>query len=215
MATLTFGQLDSWESEVSGKGTKEDYLRMGKGSDGKYVLRFMTNPPFKFMAHWVELKNGKKTKLNCAGRDCNLCKSGNEANKMFASVVFNRDLGRPQMFDFKTSIFDQIRTHQLNKHWGSLLNYDVEVDRLASRGFKTFITTPLPKEALTKEELAMVAEFSARIDINTHCASMSNEAIEKRLAELNGESYVPGKIAPEVAAAANKAVADDTDFNFT
>ena len=148
-----------------------------------------------------------------------LCKSDNpataKADKLFVSIVFNRDLNRAQIFEFKPSVFEQLREYNGNKHWGSLINYDVEVDRLKSRGFKTFKVTPLPKEPLTKEELALVAEFSARVDLNRHTAPMDNAGIEERIAKANGETYVPRSLVQASIASTTQAVAEDPDFSFT
>lgn len=223
MATLTFGQLDSWDSEGGGKTSREDYLNIK--TDGITTVRFLTEPPFKYYAHWVDT-GVKKVKLNCAGPDCVLCKQGNEAIKFYVSIVYNRETNRCQVFEFKKQIFDGLKGLFSDKaDWGSLLDYDVKIDRKLSRKPEVYKLIPRPKTPLTKDELATITEFKDRVSLDRHCAPMENAAIEKRLADAVGgggtgfgvtQVYVPRNVAPEaVVAAAAAAIDEDPDFSFT
>lgn len=224
--TMTFGQLDSWESEGSGsKTSKEDYLNIK--TDGITVVRFLTEPPFKYHAHWVDLGT-RKMKVNCAGRDCLLCKQGNEAIKFYVSIVLNRETGRCQVFEFKKQIFDGLKGFFTDlPDWGSLLAYDVKIDRKLSRKPEVYKLIPRPKTPLTKEELVMIAEFKDRVSLDKHCSPMTNEAIQKRLDGGGqasggggggfgaGQVYVPRNVVVEPAVvAATTGIEEDPDFSF-
>lgn len=223
-ATLTFGQLDSWESEGAGRASKEDYLNIK--TDGTTVLRFLTEPPFKYFAHWVDLGT-RKMKLNCAGRDCVLCKQGNEAIKFYVSIVLNRETGRCQVFEFKKQIFDGLHGFFNDKpDWGSLLEYDVKIDRKLSRKPEVYKLIPKPKAPLTKDEQTMIAEFKERVKLDKHCAPMTNEAIEKKLSDAanpggggggfgGNQSYTPRMAdTSTIVAAAATSADEDPDFSF-
>src|SRR5262249_17621864 len=149
-------------------------------TDGTTIVRFLTEPPYKYFAHWVDTGT-RKIKLNCAGTECPLCRQGNEALKFYVSIVLNRDIGRPQVFEFKKQIFDGLNTLFHDKaDWGSLLEYDIKIDRKLARKPEVYKLVPRPKTPLTKEELAMIAEFKERVSLDRHCAPMAPETIEKR-----------------------------------
>lgn len=226
MATMTFGQLDSWNNDGDAKrSSKEDYFNIRK--DGTYNVRFVDRP-YKFQAHWIEpIPGGKKLKVNCAGRDCSVCKGGivggvkmepSKPKNYFVSFILNRDAKRFQVFEYSRAIFEKIKNYYASKNWGDPVNYDVEITRNLSKGpAEAYSCIAQPKEPLTAEELAALAEFKARIDLSKHTAPMTNEDLDRRVAEFIQRSTLPGAApAAVVAATAAKPAAEtDTDFDFT
>lgn len=214
MSKLVFGQLDSWDSAPSTGTSKDDYLNTK--TDGLYTMRVLTEPPYMYHPHWYEYAPGKKTKINCASKDCMLCKEGNEATATFVSIVFNKDLNRPQIYEFKRQVLNGIKSLHSKKAWGSLLNYDIVVERTSPKGKTSYSVSPEPKEPLTAGQLAMVEEFKNRISLDDFCAVSTNEAIVKRLADARerlaeggGNSFKSNtKLEPQ------SPPLEDVDFNF-
>lgn len=224
MATMTFGQLDSWDSDsgTAKRASKDDYFNIRK--DGQYNVRFV-DKPYKFLAHWIEpIMGGKKLKINCAVRDCKVCNGGMiggvqiEANKpknYYVSFIKNCDANRFQVFEYTRQIFEAVKQMNANKKWGDPAAYDVEIDRNVNRKPEVYKCIPQPKEPLTKEDLAALEEFKARIDLTKYTMPMDNDAIERRIAEFVSRSSLPGT-APVavVAAAATTNTESDPDFDF-
>lgn len=224
MAIMTFGQLDSWDSDGSSKrASKDDYFNIRK--DGRYVVRFV-DKPFRFQAHWVEpIPGGKKLKVNCAGRDCKLCKGGviggikmeaNQAKNYFVSLIKNCDAKRFQVFEYTRQIFEQVKRYNSSKAWGDPVNYDIEIERNVNKKPDVYQCVPQPKEPLSPEDVSALEEFKARIDLAKYTAPMDNEGIERRVLEFIQRSTLSGTAPMGViaAAATTKAAEVDTDFDF-
>lgn len=212
MATsATFGEKD-WEEESASGGGKSDFFNMK--DDGQYHMR-LVGKPHEFAAHWVEA-GGSKRKVNCAGKDCVLCKKKVKANVRYLIPIIIRrgpgvgesDQNAVKVTEFGPQVYGHIRSLFKTPDWGNPTGYDIMVDKNKGRGASgTYFVTPTKRIALSDEEKAEVAEFLGRMDLKELSAPLSNELIIE-------------KLGPEISAAlglslSRVAAADPaTEFNF-
>jgi hypothetical protein len=227
MAKVTFGQLDSWDAASSSGGTdKEDFLNMK--DDGIYQLRTVTTgAPFEFAVHWAENVEGKARKINCAGRDCLLCKEGNNAQVKYMIAALNREKGRVQVVEFGKQVYMALKKLAFDPDWGDPRGYDIKIDKDRSRGASaTYMVTAKPTGMgpITAEEQVKVKEFLARVNLDRLSAPALEDEILRKLGRKgaqpataqspwNSRSSVS---APKQASPAPTAAeaSDDDDFNF-
>lgn len=214
MAQAAFGKLTSWDDAVPAGGG--DFFNTKE--DKEYHLRFLTDIPFEYPVHWLELDGGKKLKLKCAGRGCVLCAAGHEAKVTFVANVLDRQTGRVQIYEFGRQIFDQLKGYAKNAKWGDIRKYDVCIDKKKNRKPNVYmVQAEPPLFPLTDDEKATAMEFiKDRGDLNKLAAPMTNDEIRKKLAEV-GASNLAG---PSASASFSGAVSmtepstDNADFKF-
>lgn len=217
MVQAAFGQLPSWDDAVSGGG--QDYLTMK--DDGDYVLRFLTETPFEYMIHWVELGPKKVTKVKCASRGCILCAKNNQAKNTFIANVLDRKTGRCHVYEFGRQVFDQLKRYVKNPRWGDVRKYDVRINKEKGRKPNVYIVQAEPPiSPLTDDEMVMAREFvKERGDLNKLSAPYTNDDIRKKLVGFGDES---GFDAPPTSTATRSApgrvaaatVVDETETGF-
>lgn len=179
MARITFGEK-SWEEDGAGGGggTRNDFLSMK--DPRSYVMRILKNP-HEFAMHWVDTDEGTK-RVNCAARDCFLCKAGVKASIRYLVPVYYRADKACKIAEFGPLVHGQIRKIYKTPGWGSPFDYDICIDKKSAKSpSEMYFTTPMSKAPLTAAEKAAVAEFLDRIDMDSFSASISNDEIAKKI----------------------------------
>jgi hypothetical protein len=229
MPKVTFGQLESWGSASSQGGTeKDDFLNMKE--DGIYQIRTVTEgAPYEFAVHWAQNTEGKARKINCAGRDCLLCKEGNEPQVKYMIAALNRDKNRVQVVEFGKQVYTALKKHAFDPDWGDPRNYDIKIDKDRGRGASaTYILTAKPTGMgpLSQEESQKVKEFLTRVNLDRLSAPSTEDEILRKLgrkemlpATAQGSWGARSATPPAASANAAKAVepagvSGDEDFDF-
>lgn len=188
MVQVTFGEK-SWEEDSASVGTgRSDFFNMK--DDGQYTMR-ICGKPYEFAAHWYEI-NGKRNKVNCAGKDCVLCgvsdqKAAKASVRYLVPVIVKSGPGLDKsgvyVTEFGPQVYGQIRGLYKTPAWGNPMHYDIMIDKNKSRGAQgTYFTTPGgAKEPFTKQEEAEIREFMERIKIQDFVAPSSNGDIREKL----------------------------------
>jgi hypothetical protein len=209
-----FGQV-AWGEEISNQ-----YLSFKK--DGDYNLRFL-NDPYMYAVHWVVDAQGKTRKVNCAGKDCVLCKEvaagllpeSCKAKTTYVVEVLNKDLNKCQILEFTKSVYVGIGILKKKKAWGDPRHYDIVVTKDKSAADPKLIYTVSPggaKEPLTPEELQKVEDFLKTSNLAEIAEPSTNDVILRKLGRI--ESEVPPAQLASGASGAVAAVASAEDFNF-
>lgn len=184
MAQAAFGQLASWDDAVPSGGG--DFLNMK--DDGDYVLRFLTEIPYEYPVHWVELGPNKRVKIKCAGPGCLLCEKDNKSKNTFLANVLNRTDGQCYVYEFGRQIFDQLKSYAKNPKWGDIRRYDVRINKKKGRKPNVYIVQAEPPiEELSAAEKEAANEHCSRMDLNKLAAPYTNDDIRRKLAEHSGE----------------------------
>lgn len=211
MGIATFGEKD-WEDESAGGGKgKSDFFNMK--DDGQYNIRIV-GKPHEFATHWVEGAN-KKTRVNCAGRDCVLCKVQHKASVRYLIPVILRKgpgVSKPgtiAVTEFGPQVYGAIRALYKTPEWGNPTSFDMMIDKNKKRGASgTYFVTPLRKVALTDQEKVDVREFLDSVKLKDFSAPLENsEIVEKLGPELCSALGI-------TAASASSSSGTSTDLDF-
>lgn len=119
---------------------------------------YQTHKPSGGNDLYLRLKDGDKVKLRVVSEPViTVYKEGDRPR--YAWVVFNRELGKPQVFNAGVSIYNQIA--DLTEEWGEPQKFDVVIKRTGS-GLQDTEYSVVPVKTsndLTKEELAEVEKI--------------------------------------------------------
>lgn len=188
--SAAFGQLASWDDAVPSGGG--DFLNMK--DDGDYVLRFLTDIPYEYPVHWIDVGTStqrRMVKVKCAGRGCMVCAKGEKfkAKNTFLANVMNRKDGQCYAFEFGRQIFDQLKGYAMNQKWGDIRGYDVRINKKKGRKPNVYMVQAEPPIGeLTPAEVETAHEHcTKRTDLNKMAASSTNEEIQQKLAEFMNE----------------------------
>lgn len=181
--SATFGEKD-WGEDSASAGGASDFFNMK--DDGQYGVRIV-GKPHEFAAHWVEANSVRK-KVNCAGKDCILCKKGLKPSIRYLIPVIMRkgpgvaNAGEVKVTEFGPQVYRAIRALVQTEDWGNPVHYDIMVDKSKKRGPQgTYFVTPTKRVPLRDEEKAAVKEFMERIKLTEFSAPLSNEEILDKL----------------------------------
>jgi hypothetical protein len=184
MGIATFGEKDWEEAGAGGGGGRTDFFNMK--DDGQYAVRIV-GKPHEFAKHWVE-GGGKRLSVNCAGRDCVLCKAQNKATIRYLVPIILRKgpgvdkAGQIAVTEFGPQVYNAIRSLFKTPEWGNPTSFDMMIDKNKKRGAAgTYFVTPLRKIALTDQEKADVREFMETIDLKKFSAPLQNDEIVEKL----------------------------------
>lgn len=211
MVSTTFGEKD-WEEEGAKAAGSGDFFPLK--DDGQYAIRIL-GKPHEYASHWVEGPT-KKTRANCAGRDCVLCKAGHKASVRYLLPIILRKgpgVSQPKMAatEVGPQVYNGIRTLYKTAEWGNPTTFDLMVDKNKRRGPSgTYFVTPLVKKPLTDQEKVDAKEFLEKLNLGKYSAALSNrEIIEKLGPEL---CQMLGIQAGGGQAAAAQSQSSDLDF---
>lgn len=191
MANVAFGQLKSWDDVSTGGGG--DFLNMK--DDGDYVLRFLTDIPYEYGVHWIDVgMNGQKSmrKVKCAGNwhddpkdHCILCAKGPnfKPKKTFIANVLNRADGQCYAYEFGPQVFGQLKKCAKNPKWGDIRMYDIRITKDKNGKPNVYTSVPEPPIGpLTPEEAELAHDFSTnRMILDKLAAPYTNDEIRNKL----------------------------------
>ena len=129
--------------------------------------------------------------------------------------MINRKSDRCAILEIGPQILKQIVGLNKKEKWGDPRKYDVDVERQPKGSQPLYIISPDPKEKLTEDEVAMVKEFLARIDLEKMTAVPSVDEVREKIgmAAENTKSEVSNDF-EETAVESTDSDSDDDDFDF-
>ncbi len=209
----SFGEK-GWDEEAP-KG-RSDYFNIK--DDGQYLMR-ICGKPHEYAAHWVDGDGGSRIKVNCAAKDCVLCKKGLKVSVRYLVPVLLRDENRVALTEFGPQVFGGIKKLYKTAAWGNPMGYDIMIDKEKKRGASgMYFVTPIAKSDFESSEKAMIKEFLERINLKEMSAPSTNEEIAEKLGPqlvarlgLNASSSKASSAAP---ASGNTASAATDEYNF-
>ena len=227
MSEVTFGQLESWGSGATfgGGSDQEDFLNLKE--DGTYRVRMVGGPPHEFRIHWARDNNGKMRRVKCAGRDCLLCKEGDEPQVRYMAGVIDREDGRVKVLEFTRSVYARLKTLFYDDEWGEPSGYDIKIKKNSKEKSPRDIykTEPVPRGMgpITDEEATLVKEFFDRVVLDRFAAPGKNDEIIRKLGReetptaSSSDSFKTGEgsvVASQSGDSDASTVATDDDFDF-
>jgi len=180
----TFGEKDWGEESAGGGKGKSDFFNMK--DDGQYYVRIV-GKPHEFATHWVE-SGSSKVRVNCAGRDCVLCKVKHKASVRYLIPVILRrgpgvsEPGTIAITEFGPQVYTAIRNLFNTADWGNPMTYDIMIDKNKKRGpSSVYFVTPLSKVPFTDSEKVNIKEFLETIRLKDFSSPMENSEIVEKL----------------------------------
>lgn len=162
MTMESFGRT-GWD-EAPSMGGKSDFLDMK--DNGEYVVRVIGDQPFKFAVHWTKDVNGKAKKVNCAIKDCALCKEGEAAKTRYAVEVFVKstpkgELNECRLMEYGPAVQNHISGLAKNSRWGNPKGYDLAIVKNTNEAspMNVYRVMPLGKDPLLDTEVSTIKEF--------------------------------------------------------
>lgn len=175
MGTRVVGKLDNWGDADLGGGN--DFMDLKQGEN---PVRLITSP-YQFYVHWCTDVTGAKRKVRCALDGCPLCQNGEKASARWYVNVINRESGRCAIVEIGPQIFKQILGLAKKDKWGDPRKYDINIERQPPGSQPLYVVSPEPKEKLDDDEVAMVKEFNARIDLNKMTEAPTPEMVREKV----------------------------------
>lgn len=184
MSEVKYGELSDWnQADVSGSN---DFMRLNEG-DNK--VRIVTNP-YQFVVHWVKDQSGQNRKIRCAIKNCPLCRQGAETQTRWFIGVLDYKSGLPKILEIGSQIFKGIRGYINNpewderyeKPWGTILAYDINIQRGPKGTQPLYQVQPSPKmKDLNDEETGLVEGFLKKIDISKFTKPSTPEEVSEKM----------------------------------
>lgn len=136
--------------------TKSNYLRL---TPGKHRIRILSDALVGY-EWWEDTPEGgrKPMRIPMDGRPP--VEYAESVKRFLAFSVFNQDLNCIQIWEVtQTSIQKELKALESDKDWGSLKDYDLEVERTGTEKNTTkYRVTPKPKAELSKEAQKIVKD---------------------------------------------------------
>ena len=174
-------------------GEKAEFVRL---SEGKSVIRIISNVPYKYSVHKGVKAEGEKgfgRKIKCAkaSKDdpCPLCEQGHTPGSQYMFEVIDKKTGTTKLLDISWQIFSQIKGLVQNTEvWGDCSRYDIEISKNPnSRGPSDYyLVQPIPPKPLTAAEQLLRDNVNVE-ELKRRTEALSYESVQKILAKvLNG-----------------------------
>jgi len=174
MGTRVVGKLDDWgDADLGGN----DFMNLEEGSNPVRLL----GSPYQFYIHWTKDATNANRKVRCALDGCPLCQQGERATARWYVPVINRKTGRCAILEIGPQIFKQILGLSKKDKWGNPKGYDIDVERQPKGSQPLYIVAPEPKEKLSEEEIGMVKEFLARVDLAKMVEAPNPDELREKL----------------------------------
>lgn len=191
MTNVTVGEVD-WNIELPGQGgsRESDFMNLEEGEND---VRVLAKPQQKYV-HWVVDEMGKKRKVDCAIKDCPVCKRGQDGDRAKASwlvKVLNRKDNKVKLLEIGPQIFGGIQKLVDSKKWGPVSEYDITILRGAPGTKPLYTVVPSPHSPLTAEEKQAFAAFNERVDISRFVTPPAPAVVAEKLGWTMDSSSKP------------------------
>lgn len=152
---------DQYEMPASGGGV---FLKIEKGSNRIRILTKANEVRFH-----EEGKGTAKYKTSpCQGKDCDLCKTGNQFKVKYAFLVLKRNTDgndSVHVYEAPKTVFKQIVTYDLNKEYGDVREYDLTISKEGEKFDTVYTVIASPKKSkLTEKEELMITESGVTLE---------------------------------------------------
>ena len=206
MTNTTYGSEVDWgTAELPGElGNREsDFMTTEEGDN---EIRILSNPRQKYV-HWVVDEVGKKRKIDCALDGCPVCKRGQDGDKakaVWLTIVLSRKDNKVKILEIGSQIFAGIKKLVNNPKWGSVAEYDLNINRGPKDSKPLYTVMPSPRTPLTTEEKKMLLAFNERVDITKFVTPPTPALVCEKLgwaeaipAKTVNSDFVPSKTQPQ------------------
>ena len=199
MGKYKVGEVGWDEDDVPAGRSSIPFLQMEYKK--AYKVRILSKP-YRYYHHWVNLPNGKKTKVNCALENCPACgDEGPKLNRFIRAILKNdNQASEPCVLDIGPQIFKQLKDLSTNPSWGPLHEYDILLKKGKKGDNPLYSIAPEPKSKLTDADKAIAtkinkAELDGKpnpdfIDLERLCQPWTLDKIKTALAS-GGEGAAP------------------------
>lgn len=125
-----------------------DFLKLKAGET--VTFHILTRVPEKNVIHWVD-----KKKINCIGKDCDICASGNKKKARWTISVWDRKSETVKKLEFGTAIANQIKAiaEMLEETGKTVHDTDLRIKTMGTSLETEYTVLPVPLGASIPEDV--------------------------------------------------------------
>lgn len=209
MSKIIFGEVD-WNDADVNEGGKTQFMKLEQGTS---KFRIMGNP-VQFYTHWVETKDGKKSKINSPVSSPELLQkledAGFKRKPRWVLKVLDRSDDEFKILEIGPQIYNGIKTYYNDPEWGKVTRYDIKVIRAKAGVQPLYTVAPSPKSALDDSFREQYIEFDGGLNLER----LIQPSDPKYVCDLLGWNLPGDAQAADDDFAGNKNDDKDNDYPF-